>query len=246
MNIIKLGGSIINPNGKYDDNFINKLIQLVGKSKEKFIFIVGGGKLCRNIQHKSKTILKKALLDSDKVNYANDWLGIAVTHINAHYVLEKFKMKLGKNVYPELLMDPTAKVKSSSRIFFAGGWKPGHSTDTDMMILAKTFEVGKAFKISDIKYVKDINPIKFSKLSKKKKRKTFQNAEIIETMTWPQLKALVGTKWIPGLNTPFDEEAVKIGLKSEKKEKKITLHIGNKEALTNLLNHKRFKSTIIK
>ena len=98
MNIIKFGGSIVNPDGKYDEKVIGEFIKLVKNSKDKFIFVVGGGKLCRKIQWVAKKFLKEALKDEKQVEYANDWLGIATTKINAHYVLKKFEEKFGDEV----------------------------------------------------------------------------------------------------------------------------------------------------
>jgi len=243
MNIVKLGGSIVNPDGKYDNKAISRFIKIVKGSKDKFIFVVGGGKFCRNVQNSSKRFLKDALKNNQEVTHANDLLGIATTQINATYVLKKFKEKLGKKVYPEIILNPTQKIKSNCKVYFTGGWKPGCSTDKDMMLLAETFKANKVFKISDFEIVKNIKPIQLHNMSKVEKNNILTMAKEIEEMSWKDLDNLVGGKWIPGLNTPFDPKAAKIGLKLRKK---LTLYIGRIEEFPKMVKGKKFKGTVVK
>lgn len=246
-NIIKFGGSILNPDGKYDQKVIQEFIDLVKNNKEKFIFVVGGGRLCRLIQSASRPYLKEALQSGlnpeQKISLANDELGIAVTKINARYLLEKFQEKLKSQVYPEIILDPTPKIKSSARIFFAGGWKPGCSTDKDMLLLAKAFHAKNIFKISDFPCVKKVKPLSLLNKSKEEKERILNKAGAITTINWSQLSDLVGKKWVPGLNTPFDPEAVKIGLRLRKR---LTLYLGKKEEFFRYFREGKFKGTIIK
>ncbi len=241
MNIIKIGGSIINPDGKYDSGIINELISLIKNNEEKYIFVIGGGKLCRKVQDASTPYLKEAL--GQEISYAKDALGIAVTKINANYVLNKFQKKLGKEVHPEILEDPHAKINSKSRIFFIGGYVPGHSTDQDMIVLAKTYNSKKIIKISNFDIVKKIYPLEFQKLSDEEKKKNLAQAQDLPQMTWKELKELVETKWIPGLNTPFDPRAVESGYKLRKK---LTLNIGRLEQLPQMLKREKFRGTVVK
>ncbi|MBT4936083.1 hypothetical protein HOL21_00390 [Candidatus Woesearchaeota archaeon] len=243
MNIIKLGGSIVNPDGKYDDSAIQEFIDLVKDTSDKFIFIVGGGKLCRFVQDASAPSLNDALGDENSVNRARDWVGIATTNINAEYVLNKFVETFNDEVYPQLLLDPTQKLNTDKRIFFTGGWKPGSSTDKDMMLLAETFNADNVFKISDFKIVKDIKPTEFAKVPKEEKEKVLSEANDIHEMTWKDLHALVGDEWIPGLSTPFDSKAVQIGLTMKST---LTLYIGRKEEVPKMLAGEKFVGTIVK
>ncbi len=242
MNIIKFGGSILNPDGKYNQKVIQEFIHLVKNSKEKFLFVVGGGKLCRLIQSASQPFLTNAFKEKNKISLANDEIGLAVTKINARYVLEKFQQKLKSQVYPEIILDPTQKIRSSARIFFAGGWKPGCSTDKDMMLLAETFQAKNIFKITDFPCVKKVKPLSLLNKSKEEKDNILSKAENITAMNWKELQNLVGTKWVPGLNTPFDPEAVKIGLRLRKR---LTLYLGKKEEFFSWVKCKTFKGTLI-
>ena len=241
MNIIKFGGSIVNPDGRYDEKVINEFIKLVNNSKDKFIFVVGGGKLCRKVQDASKRFLQEALKNEKEVEIANDELGLAVTKINAHYVLHRFQEKLGDIIYPDLIIDPTIKIKSNCKVFFATGWKPGCSTDKDMMLLAETFGADRVTKISDFEIVKRIKPTELAKL--KDKKKALDEAEEISEMTWSELKELVGEEWLPGLHTPFDPGAMHIGFKLRKK---LIILIGRREELSKMLNGEKYSGTIVK
>jgi uridylate kinase len=243
MNIIKFGGSIVIPGGNYDNNVINEFIDLVKDSKDQFMFVVGGGKLCRNVQNVSDEFLKTALDNEDSIQYAKDWLGIATTKINANYVREQFTKVFGDEVYPEIILDPTMKVESNCRIFFTGGWKPGSSTDKDMMLLAETFQAEKVFKISNFGLVKNINPIEFSKVPEADKKKVLDEAEEIKEISWQGLVDLVGTEWIPGLSTPLDPPGAVIGLKLKDK---LTLYISKKEELAKILKGEDFQGTVVK
>lgn len=243
MNIIKLGGSILNPDGKYNQKVIPEFISLVKNSKEKFIFVVGGGKLCRLIQSASQPFLTNALKEEKTVSLANDEIGLAVTKINARYLLKKFQQKLTSQVYPEIILNPTQKIKSNARVFFAGGWKPGCSTDKDMMLLAEAFQAKNIFKITDFPFVKKVKPLSLLNKSKEEKEKVLNKAENITAMSWKELQDLVGTQWVPGLNTPFDPEAAKIGLRLRKQ---LVLYIGKKEEFFSWIKSKKFKGTVVR
>ncbi len=243
MNIVKIGGSIVNPDGNYDHKFIARLMDIVKESKERFIFVVGGGKMCRKVQTAAKPFLEEALATNERISYANDLLGIAVTKINASYVLDKFKEQLSSEVYPEIIIDPTKKIKSSARIYFTGGWKPGCSTDKDMMIMAEVYGAKKIIKVTDVEYIKQINPLKFSKLSELEKKKVLSEAKDLKEMSWKQLVDLIGTDWKPGLNTPFDPQAAELGYKLRKQ---VSLLLGRKEELERMLTGKKFKGTVVK
>ncbi len=239
MNIIKLGGSVINPDGRYDKTVISKFVALAQKKREKFIFVIGGGKLCRLCQDASEPYLRQALSQTKETDAARDEIGIAITRVNARYVLQEFQRVLGNDVHPEILHNPTQKVSSKSRIFFIGGWKPGHSTDKDMMLLAKTYNAKKIFKTTNFAKVKNIKAVDVMKA--KDKEKILWKAKDISCLTWNELLTLVGTKWSSGMNTPLDPSAVQIG-------KKIgaTLYLGTTEDILRFFAAKKFNGTVVK
>lgn len=244
MNIIKFGGSVLNPDGKYNHSVIDELIGLVRKyPTESFIFVVGGGKICRNIQSSAKAHLEEAIKDQELLTMADDYLGIAASQINANYVLRRFQDQLGTDVHPAIILDPTRKIKGDGRIFFAGGWKPGCSTDKDMMVLAKKNHAERVFKISDFEIVKKISPLELSGYSSEDKLRVLSQAEEIKEMAWKELKNLVGRKWKPGMSTPFDPEAAKLGYRLRKT---LRVYIGRYSELPKMLAGEEFRGTVVR
>jgi uridylate kinase len=236
MNVIKVGGSIINPDGKYNQKVIKELIALC--SHGEFIFVVGGGDLNQKILRNTEGLLQEAL-PASLLEISKDYLGIAITKINANYVLEEFRKKYGEEVYPKILYTPE-KVKSNARIFFMGGMKPGHSTDQDMMMLAEIYAASTIIKLSNFVVVKKVNPLELSKLDQQERKKKLTEAEEISSMTWEELRNLVGTEWKARLNTPFDPRAVETGCRLKPR-----LMIGEYSELSKMLAGKEFRGTVV-
>ncbi len=198
------------------------------------------------MQDSSQKFLDDALgTDSEQKSFARDEIGIATTKINARYVLNYFKKYLGGKIkiFPEILIDPTEKVDKSYDAYLVGGWKPGHSTDTDMMLLAKTFKASRVIKISDFEIVKNVKPTDLLGKSKKEMKNILDNAKDLDSMTWKELTKLVGSEWAPGLNTPFDPKAAKIGYDLKNR---LTLCIGRKEEVGKMLGGEDFRGTVVK
>ena len=98
-------------------------------------------------------------------------------------------------------------------------------------------------KVTDVEYVKKINPVRFSRLSELEKKKAWAEAKDIQEMSWKQLIDLTGTEWKPGLNTPFDPQAAELGYQLRKQ---VRLLLGRKEELRKMLTGERFKGTMVK
>lgn len=188
--VLSLGGSLIAPPSGVDSDFIkNFRLMILGlvKSGYRFIVVCGGGDTCRRYQ----TAVKKAV---SVTNTDLDWIGIYVTWFHANIMKKIF----GKLAHSEMISDPTKKIKWSSKVLVAGGWKPGNSTDFDAVKLAQNFGADTVINLSNVDYVYDRDP----KLS---------GAQKIETMNWKDLQKIVGTTWSPGAHVPFDPIATKLG-----------------------------------
>lgn len=219
MIIISLGGSVIVPDA-IDINFLKKFKRLILKQKgKKFIIICGGGKTCRNYQNAAKKLCKP---NGEEL----DWIGISSTKLNAELV----KTIFGNKAYGEIVLDSTKKYRTNKPIIIGAGWKPGCSTDYDAVLFAKSYKAKKIINISNIDYVYDKDPRKH------------RNAKRIEKMTWKELKKLIGGKWSPGLNAPFDPIAAKL---AEKLKLKVAITSKNINNLNNIINDKEFKGTFI-
>jgi uridylate kinase len=222
--IISIGGSIIIPPGGFDVSFLKKLRTLIinrVKKGDKFILVIGGGATCRNYQNAATHVVK---MDNNDL----DWLGIKSTIFNAEFVRFLFK----DIAHPEVVTNPTVKIKTSKPIIIAAGWKPGCSTDNQAVLLAKTYGAAEMINASNINYVYTADPKKDA------------NAKPLPRLTWKEMRNIIGNKWVPGANLPFDpvaaKEAEKLGL-TVKFVKGTDLNL-----LHQALLNKNFEGSIIK
>ncbi len=220
--VISLGGSIIVPeeiNVKFLKNFRRLIIKHIKRGK-RFIIISGGGKTCRKYQKAASGIVK---LKRDDI----DWLGIHTTRLNAHLLRTIFRDYAKK----EIVKDPKKRVDFRERVLIAAGWEPGFSTDYDAVLLAKQFKVKTLINLSDVDYVYDKDPAKYRKVKP------------IKRISWKDFRKIVGDKWDPGLNKPFDpvasKEAQKMGLRV------VMMNGRGLKNLDSFLLGRKFRGTVI-
>jgi len=220
--IISLGGSLVVP-GDIDVTFLKGFRQLIlsqVKKGRRFIIIVGGGRTCRKYLAAASEIIK---LDSEDL----DWLGIHSTRLNAHLLRTIFR----DVAHPAIIKNPTEKIIAEKPVIIAAGWKPGCSTDYDAVLLARNFNAKAVLNLSDIDYVYDKDP------------DINKDARPLERMTWKEFRRIVGDRWDPGLNKPFDpvasKEAQKLGLTV------IIMNGKNFQSIENFLGSRPFKGTVI-
>ncbi|MBR9699624.1 UMP kinase [Candidatus Woesearchaeota archaeon] len=219
--IISLGGSLIYPE-QLDIDFLKQfktVIEEYVKKGHSFVIFCGGGRLARNYQKAASEMVD--LNDEQK-----DWIGIQATKMNAVLVRSLFK-----DVYAKIVKDPTEKIDTDKKIIVCSGWKPGWSTDFDAVMMAKNLKAQIIVNMSNIDFVYDKDP------------KKADDAKPITVSTWDDFKKIVGTEWIPGLNTPFDpiatQKAADYGL--------TVIIIGkNLDNLKKILEGKEFDGTTIK
>lgn len=222
MKIISVGGSIIIPKTGFDLAFLKKFRALIlkeVKKGEKFIIVTGGGATCRVYQDAARKFGK---VSSDDL----DWIGIKTTMLNAELMRVLFK---GYS-HDVAINNPHEKVKTKMPIIVAGGEKPGASSDIDAVDLAKAYGATEMFNLSNIEYVFDKDPNKF------------KNAKKIEDITWKDFrKNIVGTKWVPGKNVPFDPTA---SARAEKYQMTVSILNGtNLVEVAKALQGKKFRGT---
>jgi uridylate kinase len=228
--IISLGGSIVVPKEGIDWKFLKSFSKLiVGEIRKgkKFVIITGGGSVARKYQEAANKVAK--LTNDDR-----DWLGIHATRMNAHLLKTIFR----DYAYPRINKNPNTKedlnkyFAKGEKIMVAAGWRPGWSTDYVATILAGRLGAQTIINLSNIDYVCDKDPRKFKDAKKLKKT------------DWKNFREIVGDKWDPGLNAPFDpvasKNAERLGL---------TVLIMNGKNLENLEDYfkgRKFKGTVIK
>ncbi len=227
--VISLGGSLIVPekiNWKFLREFRKLIISKIKKG-DRFIIVTGGGMTTREYQNAASKVTK--LTDDDR-----DWIGIHTTRLNAHLIKTIFREyahpRINKN--PRTKEDLGVHFEKGEGIMVAAGWRPGWSTDYVATILAERLGAKKIINLSNIKYVYDKDP------------KKYKNAKKIKEINWADFRKIVGNKWDPGMNMPFDPIASKL---AEKLGLEVFIAEGkNLKNLANILDDKKSIGTIIR
>jgi len=223
--VISVGGSLIVPNGGIDTDFLiklNKLIREEVANGKRFMLIAGGGKLARRYQEAGSAVIGKLTRED------LDWLGIHSTHLNAHLLRTIFQ----DIANPRVVQDYDRRLENwIEPIAIGAGWMPGCSTDYDAVVFARDHKAKLIINMSNIDYVFDKDPGKFS------------DAKPLKKITWEAMKKLVGDKWIPGHNSPFDPIATEL---AESLKLAIVIANGNNmENIKKIINGESFKGTVI-
>ncbi len=229
--VLSLGGSVFAPNGKksmIDIKYLRKFEKFIRKQiaekNQRFFIITGGGFTARQYRDAAKEAAGADLTDEDL-----DWLGVHATRLNAHLLRTIFR----DIAYPWILKhyDMVDKKAQDYSVVVGGGWKPGWSSDYDAVMTAVDYNSEMLINLSNIDQVYDKDP------------KKFKDARPIAKMKWDDLIEVTGTKWKPGLNTPFDPIASKM---AKKVGLKVVICNGyDLDNLKNILDGKDYKGTVI-
>ncbi|AKM78933.1 MAG: Aspartate/glutamate/uridylate kinase [Candidatus Beckwithbacteria bacterium GW2011_GWB1_47_15] len=227
--VLDLGGSVFAPNSrakgidiaylKQFEKFIRKQVAL----KRRFFIVTGGGYVAREYRDAAAAAVGGKIADEDL-----DWLGVHATRLNAHL----FRTIFRDIAYPWILKHyDLVDKKVTTPVVVCGGWKPGWSTDYCSVLVAADYHIDTVISLTNVDYAYDKDPNKY------------KGAKPIKTMGWDEMIKLVGKKWRPGMNTPFDpvasREAKKFGLK-------VVIANGRKFAnLERILDGKTFTGTVI-
>jgi len=222
--VISLGGAMVVPdvpNSEFILNFKNIILNYVEQGK-KFVIIVGGGKTCRRYQSALSEVIDAKAEDLD-------WMGIYSTQLNAQLV----RLSFGDKVADQVVVDPNdIKKYNDKNIIIGAGWKPGCSTDTDAVLVARELGAKKIINLSNIDYVYDSDP------------KLNPNAEKFENLAWDKYRSFISATWKPGANTPFDPIASEM---AEKEGMEVAFISGHDfKSLKDYLDGKSFVGTTIK
>lgn len=223
--IISVGGSLIFPDQGIDTNFLKKLnvfIREKVKKGHRFFLVAGGGKMARFYRDAGKSVI------GDMTNEDLDWLAIHVTRTNGHLLRTIFQ----DIAHPRIIENYAKRLYNwKEPVVIGAGWKPGWSTDYDAVVLAKDYRAKVIINLSNIDWVYDKDPRKH------------KDAKPIEKITWDELVNLVGKKWTPGLNTPFDPIATELA-----KQLGLTVIVTNGHDFKNLehiFEGEPFKGTVV-
>ncbi len=191
--VLKIGGSVM-----YDENLdinfslLHKVKNWYDRVKgeySKIIFVVGGGKLSRQLQ--------KKIGDSIKDKYSLHSIAMSVTQTNASLLCAILD---DRSIYvPQKLGDAYEfLIDENTNTLVSGGLKVGWSTDMDASIFADIISANRVIKISDIDYLYDKDPDEFS------------DAKIIKNISWEEYFKLFditeGSQHQPNKSVPVDKE----------------------------------------
>ncbi len=224
--IIKVGGSLIVPNGGINTDFLknlNKFVreQLAKNSNRQFFLEIGGGATARHYRDAGKEVIGE-LTGEDL-----DWLGIHATRITAHLVRTIFH----DIAHPNIIEHYDIIQKASEQLVIASGWKPGWSSDYCAALLCEDYGSSQMIKLTRVDYVFTADP------------NIDSSAQPIKNISWEDFRKLVGYEWRPGMNAPFDPIAAK---KSQELGLKVAVLNGNNfENLNNFIEGKEFIGTTI-
>lgn len=224
--VMSIGGSLIVPNGGINTIFLQKLNSFIRKQlahhkDRQFFLVIGGGSTARRYRDAGKEVIGK-LTDEDL-----DWLGIHSTRLNAHLVRTIFH----DIAHPHIIEHYEIIRKVDEPVVVASGWKPGWSTDFCAALICEDYGVKTVLNLSNIPQVFTKDPRKF------------KDAKPINHTSWPDFRKLVGDKWIPGMNAPFDPIAAR---KSEELGVKVVVMDGeNFDNIEKYMEGKPFLGTVI-
>ncbi len=221
--VVSLGGSLVVPdqiNSRFLKNFRTLVLSYV-KKKYRFILIVGGGKTARRYQAAASEVTHVSPEDLD-------WLGIHSTRLNGHLMRTIFR----GYAYPKIITShKKINIHVTYPVIVGAGFTPGSSTDLRAVQLARAYNADTILNLSNIDWVYTKDPAKH------------KDAKKIVSINWEKFQKLVGTRWNPGANVPFDPVASKLA-----KRFHMRVCIINGSEINNIrkiLDSKSFKGTII-
>lgn len=226
--VMSIGGSLIVPNGGINVDFLKKLNQFIREQLAKnpnrqFFLVSGGGTISRHYRDAGRDVLGHELSPDDL-----DWLGIHATKLNAHLIRTIFR----DIAHPYVLKHYEIIRKVTEPVIVAAGWRPGWSTDFCATMVCEDYNIKTVLNLTNIDMVYDSDP------------RINKDARTIKNISWDNFRNIVGDKWVPGMNAPFDPVAAKkaqeLGLKV------VVLRGDNFENLENYFDGKKFVGTVIK
>jgi uridylate kinase len=222
--IISLGGSLIVPKTGIDVPFLKTFKTFIAKrvvQGERFVLICGGGTTARQYQKAAKEIGRISREDVD-------WIGIHSTRLNAHLLRTIFQ----NLAHSTVIKNPHAPPRFRENVLIAAGWKPGWSTDYCATLLASSLGATTVLNLSDIDYVYSADPRKDPK------------AVPLPKLDWKTFRKMIGNRWDPGANVPFDPVAAKLAERLNLTVKMIKGRAFGE--IAKALDGKAFKGTVIK
>ncbi|NOX71271.1 MAG: UMP kinase, partial [Candidatus Micrarchaeota archaeon] len=213
--VIKLGGSVISPDGKPDVELLKRLsekIRAFVKEGNEVHFVVGGGMLGKNYVAASK--------EFGLSNTALDIIGVKSSRLNAIAVIAAF-FDIAYPFPPEKFED-IAKALTTGRMLVMGGLTPGQTTDAVAVQLADYIKADLMIKGTSVDGIYDSDPRKNP------------NAKRFERISHQELFDIVSRDtFVAGTSSIIDPQAALLLKRADIRV--ITLDIRDTENLMNAL-----------
>ncbi|MBI4162284.1 MAG: hypothetical protein HY513_01260 [Candidatus Aenigmarchaeota archaeon] len=147
--VIKVGGSLVFPEGGADHNYLKRLIPVLSEINEnhQLIIAIGGGKYLRNYM--------KNMHEDSEISISNmerEEIYIQLLHANVLLFSKLLKMK------------PIRKIEEvgAETSGIIGGIVPGRNTDANAAICAAKIKADLFIKITNVDGIYDKDPNKFN------------------------------------------------------------------------------------
>lgn len=183
--VISLGGSLIVPD-HIDVRYLRRLKNILRPSTERrYLIICGGGATSRRyIEAARQTGARPSSHDLDL-------MGIRAIELNAEFV----RLIFGAHAHRDVLSRPADVHSLRSPVIVCSAAESGHSSDYNAVVWAARNGVTQVVNLTNIRSVFDRDP------------KKSRAAKPLKNLDWETYRSIIGTRWTPGLNTPFDPVA---------------------------------------
>ena len=270
--VLSLGGSLVVPDGGIDTKFLSEFSLFIRKLVRRgfrFIIVVGGGTVARHYRDAGEEVLGHKLTAEDL-----DWLGIHATRLNAHLIRTIFRDISHPRIAKHYKIILKTKKPILVAAGWKPGWSTDYCATilaedyhlSEIVNLSNIDHVYNRFARAPHFSAGGEGKARFqasteanSKAVESLAEKTppFQGGEAYDadpkldkstkpltSISWKDYRKMVGDRWVPGMNVPFDPIASK---NSQRLGLTVRVLDGrNLDNLENCLRGKEFIGTIIK
>ena len=201
--VVSYGGSILVPGPRdHESSWIDQealagltLLLHELSAKYRFVVTVGGGRINSHYVEVLRQMHGTTPIDDRLL----DILGISATKFNA--TLLWVPLCQAGLAYRKVVENPTIPIRTTKPVIIGCGWIPGCSTDNDAILWAINVGARVVINASNISHVYTADPRKD------------ETAKPIKWLSWDNLLEMIGKKWSPRMNVPFDPIAAQLARK---------------------------------
>lgn len=202
--VVSVGGSLIAPQN-VSWEYIRRLRDFIENTPHRWIIVVGGGGRVRTLNQEIHDDTQK------------DFLGIAITRVNAQLVISQIP-----SAYPEVLTTTTLPEKA--KVYVSSGFTPGRTTDDVAVQFALAHNAPFVINLTNVDGV----------LVDGKVKPEIEYEEFLQM--FPSHK--------PGINAPFDPVATQ---RAQQADLPVYIVSGKDfSALTHILSEKPYLGTVLR